>query len=634
MKLYFKSNIKIIVYLFSILCWGNSLVNAQAPYSFNFQGIALDSAGFIVANKPLGIRFSISSDSLGAITMYQEIINTNTDRFGQFSAAIGSGIIVSGKLEKIIWSSGKAYLKTELDINKTGKYKSTGIAKLLSVPYAFYANKAAEASFVELMDVQNNLKIGANSLSKNKTGSNNIAIGRNALYTLDSNSNNIAIGSNALQKSINKGEANLAIGQQSLLNNTIGEGNIAIGNLAMVNNVSGGGNIGIGYYALTAGTTGIGNVAMGRYALTKNTIGSLNTAIGEEAIANNTTGNENTALGRFSLWNSTTGTHNLALGSHALLNLKSGTGNTVIGTSAGRGIINGSRNVVIGFTAAYDSSKYKEINDKLIIGNSSNAEPLIYGEFDHKKVNINGDLYVNNKKIIHYDSIILALSMRIDSLTSSLSPVQLNKNLLAYYPLNGNVGDSSGNNFHGTSFQLSYTNDRLLNSNHAVSFNGTDGYIGLPLITGMNNKSQLSINFLLNSEFVFPKANASVITLFYNGNTQISLSADTKKLGVTINNVNHLSTTTIPVSKWSQISILYNGNNTIKKNRLALYIDGELKEYFGNDLTPDNTGNSTITSMNAIGAYTGKYYFKGLIDEVRIYDRLLQLSEISFLMNH
>ena len=334
------------------------------------------------------------------------------------------------------------------------------------------------------------------------------------------------------------------------------------------------------------------------------------------------------------MWNSTTGTHNLALGSHALLNLKSGTGNTVIGTSAGRGIINGSRNVVIGFTAAYDSTAYKEINDKLIIGNSSNAAPLIYGEFDNKKVNINGDLYVNNKKIINYDSIILALSMRIDSLTSSLSPVQLNKNLLAYYPLNGNVGDSSGNNFHGTSFQLTYANDRQLNSNHAVSFNGTDGYIGLPLIIGMNNKSQLSFNFLLNSDFVFPKANSSVITLFYNGNTQFSLSADTKKLGVIINNVNHLTTTTIPVSKWSQISILYNGNSTIKKNRLALYIDGELKEYFGNDLTPENTGNSTITSMNAIGAYIGKYYFKGFIDEVRIYDRLLQLSEISFLMNH
>lgn len=634
MNLYLKSHIKQIIYFFAILFWGNSSVLAQAPNSFSFQGIALDSAGFIVANKPLGIRFSISSDSLGTSTIYQEVIYTNTDRFGQFSAAIGTGVIVLGKLENSLWSSGKTYLKTELDINKTGKYKSTGINKLLSVPYALYANKATEAGFVELMDAQNNLKIGANTLSKNKTGSNNIAIGRNALFTLDSNSNNIAIGSNALQKSINKGEANLAIGQQTLLNNTLGEGNIAIGNLAMSNNVSGNGNIGIGYYALTAGTTGIGNIAMGRYTLSKNTTGSLNTAIGEEAISNNITGSENTALGRFTMWNSISGTHNLALGAHSLLNLKSGTGNTIIGTSAGRGIINGSRNVIIGFTAAYDSTKYKEINDKLIIGNSNNAEPLIYGEFDNKKVQINGDLYVNNKKIINYDSIILALSMRIDSLTSSLSPVQLNKNLLAYYPLNGNVGDSSGNNYHGSSFQLNYANDRLLNSNHAVSLNGTDGYIGLPLITGMNNKSQLSFNFLLNSDFVFPKSNSGNITLFYNGNTQLSLSADTKKLTVIINNIAHISTTIIPVNKWSQISILYNGSNIIKKNRLALYIDGELKEYFGGDTTPDNTGNSTSTSMNAIGAYIGKYYYKGLLDEVRIYDRILQLSEINYLLNH
>ena len=42
--------------------------------------------------------------------------------------------------------------------------------------------------------------------------------------------------------------------------------------------------------------------------------------------------------------------------------------------------------------------------------------------------------------------------------------------LVAYYPFSGNVGDSSGNNYHGTTYNVTLVSDRFGNSNSAYKF--------------------------------------------------------------------------------------------------------------------------------------------------------------------
>jgi hypothetical protein len=61
----------------------------------------------------------------------------------------------------------------------------------------------------------------------------------------------------------NTGDANTAMGAETLHENTTGDGNTAVGFNALFNNTTGGGNIAIGAAALSANSTGTGNTALG-----------------------------------------------------------------------------------------------------------------------------------------------------------------------------------------------------------------------------------------------------------------------------------------------------------------------------------------------------------------------------------
>src|SRR5215471_8581430 len=62
----------------------------------------------------------------------------------------------------------------------------------------------------------------------------------------------------------------------------------------------------------------------------------------------------------------------------------------------------------------------------------------------------------------------------------SISQVNLLQGLVAYYPLDGNALDASGNNIDGTISNVTPTIDRNGIPGKAFYFNGTDSYIQLP----------------------------------------------------------------------------------------------------------------------------------------------------------
>jgi hypothetical protein len=332
----------------------NSKVDAQAPQGFNFQGIALDSTGYVVTSKLVSLRFSISTDSLGNSVSYSETASTQTDKYGQFTTVIGSGIPIIGKFGSINWSLGNLYMKTEIDISNTGKYVMTGLSKLLAVPYALQANSASNIN----SDSLHNTRVGSNSLNKNTTGKMNTAIGDSSLYSTTTGYNNTALGSNALT------------------NNTTGSNNTANGKNSLYKNTMGSWNTAIGVSTLYSNTTGVNNTANGNGALTWNTTGMNNTAVGEGSLVKNTTGSFNTSNGMQSLLNNTTGLFN-----------------TAIGFKSGGKLTTGSKNIFIGNDAG-NNINFTTTSNKLVIQNDSSKTPLIYGEFDNKKLTINGDLEV------------------------------------------------------------------------------------------------------------------------------------------------------------------------------------------------------------------------------------------------
>tara|TARA_R110001583_G_scaffold182357_3_gene340127 strand:- start:6593 stop:8683 length:2091 start_codon:yes stop_codon:yes gene_type:complete len=158
-------------------------------------------------------------------------------------------------------------------------------------------------------------------------------------------------------------------------------------------------NIGIGAWTMTgaddSSDAGDDCVAVGSYSLKDFTNNSECVAIGSYALGKSSSGNENVAIGFKAIYDGTsvpTGANNIAIGSEALKAAVGAEQNVCIGSNSGYALVSGDGNVMIG----YESGKAETGSNKLYIQNSDSAAPLIYGEFDNHKVQINSAHTSNN----------------------------------------------------------------------------------------------------------------------------------------------------------------------------------------------------------------------------------------------
>lgn len=151
-------------------------------------------------------------------------------------------------------------------------------------------------------------------------------------------------------------------------------------------------NVFIGYQSGQFNSAGESNVAIGNNTLSSNVSGNNNVAIGKDALEDNRY-RDNVAIGVQAASSNTTGEKNVALGNGALANNRTGTRNVALGYQAGLGPANAnpSNNVMIGYQAGFSEGG----NNKLYIDNSGTSTPLIYGEFDTDKLQINGSLNID-----------------------------------------------------------------------------------------------------------------------------------------------------------------------------------------------------------------------------------------------
>jgi Chaperone of endosialidase len=200
----------------------------------------------------------------------------------------------------------------------------------------------------------------------------NTALGDDALFSQPDglNANSTAIGFQALYLNAAGGDANTAVGYQTLYSNTTGIGNAALGWWSLHFNTTGDDNTAIGAAALAYNTTGYDNTATGEEALEANTTGFDNTATGDVALTFNTTGIRNTAMGVGALGFNTNGSENTGLGTGALNFNTTGTGNTAVGDSALSANSSGSGNIALGQLAGSATTGSNNID----IGNDGVAD--------------------------------------------------------------------------------------------------------------------------------------------------------------------------------------------------------------------------------------------------------------------
>lgn len=130
---------KIILLFLAIFTF--SFVAAQVPQAINYQAIARDGAGNILANQAVGIKINILNNAPTGPVEYSERHTTTTNQFGLFTLQVGRGVPITGAFANIQWTNANQWLQVEMDPNGGTSYYLMGTSELITVPFAFYANE-------------------------------------------------------------------------------------------------------------------------------------------------------------------------------------------------------------------------------------------------------------------------------------------------------------------------------------------------------------------------------------------------------------------------------------------------------------------------------------------------------------
>ena len=247
---------------------------------------------------------------------------------------------------------------------------------------------SAGSSFSSVTDEV--VAIGSSAMASGGSGissnSNSVAIGFEAGKTATSSAQNVFIGSNA-------GETSDYTTQSVYIGFKAGQYHKGASLDSSVRNV------GIGAFTMNgsddASDAGEDCVAVGSFALKAYTNNDECVAIGSYALGMASSGNDNVAIGFKAIYDGSsvpTGSNNIAIGSESLKAAVGADQNVCIGSNSGYALVSGDGNVMIG----HESGKAETGSNKLYIENSDSAAPLIYGEFDNDKVQINSAHTSNN----------------------------------------------------------------------------------------------------------------------------------------------------------------------------------------------------------------------------------------------
>jgi len=213
--------------------------------------------------------------------------------------------------------------------------------------------------------------------------------------------------------------------------------------------------------------------------------------------------------------------------------------------------------------------------------------------------------------------------------------------LVAYYNFNGgslNDGSAYGNNI--TFNNATQTSDRFGNANNAYLFNGTSNYMQVPNSASLSptNITLMSI-FKVNGFYlgqchgnqVFGKGTPDGINGFYtmrfadlSCNDPANTNNEHFLTGVT-NGGGAPDTPLVKTGQWYNLTYTYDGSDA------KIYVNGDLKW---------SSHTAVSVGANSYDLFIGRhedaqypYWFNGVIDEIRIYNKALPAGAVKQLSN-
>jgi len=141
-----KKHLPLSAILVACLTLAGNILLAQAPGSFNYQGVARSSTGIPLATQSISIQASILQDNASGTAVYTETQNTITTAQGYFTLQIGGGTATLGSFGAINWGNGHSkWLQISIDPAGGTNFTLTGSSQLVSVPFALYSARSASA---------------------------------------------------------------------------------------------------------------------------------------------------------------------------------------------------------------------------------------------------------------------------------------------------------------------------------------------------------------------------------------------------------------------------------------------------------------------------------------------------------
>jgi hypothetical protein len=203
--------------------------------------------------------------------------------------------------------------------------------------------------------------------------------------------------------------------------------------------------------------------------------------------------------------------------------------------------------------------------------------------------------------------------------------------LVGYYPFSGNANDVSGFGNHGTVSGAAPVEDRFGNPNSAYYFDGVDDYVRVPNQPSLNFREAITVNLWMKVGEFFSREAYPISHGNWENRWKISITNKrvrwTVKTDTSANNgIKDLdSQSELVLDSLYMVTALFDGLN------FEIYLNGVLN---GNTTWGGRILATTIDL--AIGQHLpgqNGFNFKGVLDDIRIFNRALTQTEIQDLYN-
>lgn len=225
------------------------------------------------------------------------------------------------------------------------------------------------------------------------------------------------------------------------------------------------------------------------------------------------------------------------------------------------------------------------------------------------------------------------LSIAVFVALTVVAQASLNDGLVAYYPFNGNANDESGNGNNGTVYGATLAEDRFGNTNSAYNFDGQDDYIQISHTDSFNFTNGVTISIWAKPNLENTGPHSDWMYLIRKNIEDWSGAPGEMSCSIAFETVNNVyltnlratsdtyyiqrSSSELPADQFIHFLSVYDGST------LKLYVQGILKE----SIPASNNVNNTTFDIY-IGKQLSYWFYKGIIDDIRIYNRGLAESEI------